>query len=260
MILPALEAKTAVWYNIGEINTGENQMSRLGETIRAARVKAKMTEKALAKKCGMSEKVIKDIEGGTRIVTDDQAQRILRLLGVANPISTELEVAAEPEVKLRPRPRAYVIPEPETEKVATTKTESDQATDAWLDALGGIVKRVPVMDENGVAIDHVLTPIVGGKIEGGAPDKVLYYRCPDDMMRGFRIHAGDLLLTVPGTKIQDDAIMLLIYQGRRIVRKVMKLDGGRVLMQAFDREFSSVTAPAKDVQVMGQCVRLQRSL
>lgn len=54
--------------------------------------------------------------------------------------------------------------------------------------------------------------------------------------------------------------MLLIYQGRRIVRKVMKLDGGRVLMQAFDREFSSVTAPAKDVQVMGQCVRLQRSL
>ena len=34
----------------------------------------------------------------------------------------------------------------------------------------------------------------------------------------------------------------------------------RLLMQAFDREFSSVTAPAKDVQVMGQCVRLQRSL
>ena len=91
-------------YNIREINTGENQMSRLGETIRAARVKAKMTEKALAKKCGMSEKVIKDIEAGTRIVTDDQAQRILKLLGVANPISTELEVAAEPEVKLRPRP------------------------------------------------------------------------------------------------------------------------------------------------------------
>ena len=39
------------------------------------------------------------------------------------------------------------------------------------------------------------------------------------------VNAGDLLLTVPGTKIQDDAIMLLIYQGRRIVRKVMKLAG-----------------------------------
>lgn len=239
-------------------------MSRLGETIRAARVKAKMTEKALAKKCGMAENVIKAIEMGTRIVSDDQAQRILKILGVADPISTELEVASEPEVKLRPRPRAYVIPEPEPEaaSVATAgkQTEPDQVTDAWLDALGGVVKRVPVMDENGVAIDHVLTPIVGGKIEGGAPDKVIYYRCPDDMLRGFRIHAGDLLLTVPAGKIEDEAIMLVVYKGRRIVRKVNKLDGGRVLMQSYDREFATVTAPVKDVLVMGKCVKLERRL
>lgn len=239
-------------------------MSRLGETIRAARIKAKMTEKALAKKCGMAENVIKAIEMGTRIVSDDQAQRILKILGVSNPISTELEVASEPEVKLRPRPRAYVIPAPEPEAAAVASTaqntQADQVTDAWLDALGGVVKRVPVMDENGVAIDHVLTPIVGGKIEGGAPDKVIYYRCPDDMLRGFRIHAGDLLLTVPASKVEDEAIMLVVYKGRRIVRKVNKLDGGRVLMQSYDREFATVTAPVKDVLVMGKCVKLERRL
>ena len=239
-------------------------MSRLGETIRAARIKAKMTEKALAKKCGMAENVIKAIEMGTRIVSDDQAQRILKILGVANPISTELEVASEPEVKLRPRPRAYVIPEPEREApavVATTRsTETDQVTDAWLDALGGVVKRVPVMDEKGVAIDHVLTPIIGGKIEGGAPDKVIYYRCPDDSLRGFRIHAGDLLLTVPASKIEDEAIMLVVYKGQRIVRKVNKLDGARVLMQSYDREFATVTAPMASVLVMGKCVKLERRL
>lgn len=239
-------------------------MSRLGETIRAARIKAKMTEKALAKKCGMAENVIKAIEMGTRIVSDDQAQRILKILGVANPISTELEVASEPEVKLRPRPRAYVIPAPEPEAAAVASTaqntQTDQVTDAWLDALGGVVKRVPVMDENGVAIDHVLTPIVGGKIEGGAPDKVIYYRCPDDMLRGFRIHAGDLLLTVPASKVEDEAIMLVVHKGRRIVRKVSKLDGGRVLMQSYDREFATVTAPIKDVLVMGKCVKLERRL
>ena len=81
-------------------------MSRLGDTIRTARVKAKMTEKALGKKCGMAENVIKDIESGRRIVSDEQAQRILKLLGSKSPVSTELDVAAEPEVKLRPRPRA----------------------------------------------------------------------------------------------------------------------------------------------------------
>ena len=235
-------------------------MSRLGETIREARIKIKMTEKALAKKCGMSESVIKDIEMGTRIVSDDQAQRILKILGVSNPISTELEVAAEPEVQLRPRPRAYVITTPEPEKKKEVRTENDEVTDAWLDALGGVVKRVPVMDENGVAIDHILTPIIGGKIEGASPDKVMFYRCPDDMLRGFRIHAGDLLLTVPAGKIEDEAIMLIVYKGQRIVRKVMKLDGGRVLMQSYDREFATVTAPLKEVLPMGKCVKLERRL
>ena len=139
-------------------------MSRLGDTIRAARVAAKMSEKQLGKKCGMSESVIKDIEGGRRIVSDEQAQRILKLLGVANPVSTELEVAAEPEVKLRPRPRPYVLPLPQEKKeqVEEEQQAMAQSNDAWRDALGGVVKRVPVTGEDGLVIDHVLTPIVGG--------------------------------------------------------------------------------------------------
>ena len=72
-------------------------MSRLGDTIRSARLKAKLTEKALGKKCGLAESYIKDVESGRKIVSDDQAQRILKVLGVANPVSTELDVAAERE-------------------------------------------------------------------------------------------------------------------------------------------------------------------
>ena len=233
-------------------------MSRLGDAIRKARIAKKWSEKQLGRKCGMAENVIREIESGRRIVSDDQAQRILKLLGAENPVSTELEVAQEPEVKLRPQPRAYVLPAknvaPEQQKA------SDEATDAWLDALGGVVKRVPVMDENGVVIDHVLTPIISGRIEGGAPDKVFYYRMGDDALRGFRIHAGDLLLTVPETRAADGAIMLIEYKGRRMPRKLMKMDGMRIQMQSFDREFEAVIAPAPDVRVLGRCVQLRRSL
>lgn len=233
-------------------------MSRLGDTIRAARLKKKMTEKALGKKCGMAENVIKDIEAGRRIVSDDQAQRILKVLGTDNPISTELDVAAEPEVQLRPKPRAYVLPiEPEQPQKEEAARES---SDAWLDALGGVVKRVPVCDPDGVVIDHVLTPIIGGKIEGGAPDKVLYYRCPDNALRGFRVYAGDLLLTVPANKPEDDRMMLVVYKGERIVRKLLKLDGSRIQMQSFDSEFHAVVTPAAEVKVVGLCVKLQRKL
>ena len=233
-------------------------MSRLGDSIRAARLKAKMTEKALGKKCGMAESVIKEIESGRRIVSDEQAQRILKLLGADSPVSTELDVAAEPEVKPRPRPRAYVLPlSPESPQQESAARES---SDAWLDALGGVVKRVPVSDEQGVVIDHVLTPIIGGKIEGGAPDKVLYYRCPDNALRGFRVYAGDLLLTVPASKAEDDRIMLICYKGQRIVRKLLRLDGNRIQMQTFDSEFRAEIAPSSEVQVLGRCVRLQRTL
>ena len=233
-------------------------ISRLGDAIRNARIAKKWSEKQLGRKCGMAESVIREIESGRRIVSDDQAQRILKLLGAENPVSTELEVAQEPEVKLRPQPRAYVLPAknvaPEQQKA------SDEATDAWLDALGGVVKRVPVMDENGVVIDHVLTPIISGRIEGGAPDKVFYYRMGDDALRGFRIHAGDLLLTVPETRAADGAIMLIEYKGRRMPRKLMKMDGMRIQMQSFDREFEAVVAPAPDVRVLGRCVQLRRTL
>ena len=233
-------------------------MSRLGDTIRKARLNAKLTEKALGKKCGMAESVIKDIEAGRRIVSDEQAQRILKKLGVDNPISTELEVAAEPEVKLRPRPRAYILPD--TAVPAEQQRAGDESTDAWLDALGGVVKRVPVTDEKSIVIDHVLTPVIGGRIEGGAPDKVFYFRMPDDALRGFRIHAGDLLLTVPDTHAQDGAIMLIEYKGEKQARKLYKLDGMRIQMQSFDREFEAVAAPAPEVRVIGRCVKLMRTL
>ena len=233
-------------------------MSRLGDIIRNARVKAGMTEKALGRKCGMAETVIRDIESGRRIVSDEQAQRILKVLGVANPVSTELEVAAEPEVHVRPRPRAYILPlEPEAPEKESAARES---SDAWLDALGGVVKRVPVMGPDGVVVDHVLTPVVGGKIEGGAPDKVLYYRVPDNELRGFRVFAGDLLLTVPAAKAEANALMLLEKDGKRIVRKVLKLDVGRLQLQSFDYEFTAKVVNPADVRILGRCVRLQRSL
>ena len=222
-------------------------MTRLGETIKKARLGAKMTEKALAKKCGVAESFIKEVEAGRRIVSDDQAQRILKALGVKNPVSAELEVANEGEVKLRPKPRPYIIPVPQPEKKETPEEThaAGEAADAWLDALGGVVKRVPV---------------IGGKIEGGHPEKVLYYRCPDDSLRGFRIYAGDLLLTVPAKAVVSNAIMLIQRDGQRIARKITKMDGGRLNVQSFDVDFVSEILPAQDVYVLGLCVKLVRSL
>ena len=119
---------------------------------------------------------------------------------------------------------------------------------------------MPVTDENSTVIDHVLVPVVGGKIEGGAPDKVFYFRCPDDALRGYRIHAGDLLLCVPAQKVEDGAISLFLLDGKRAARKANKLDGNRVHLQSYDREFASQTLPAAQARVLARCVKLERRL
>lgn len=227
-------------------------MSRLGDSIKTARVSSGLSEKALGKKCGFAEKFIKEIESGARIVSDEQAQRILKVLGVKDPVSTELEVAAEKPMAPRPKPRPYVLPVQEEPPA--------EPNDQWLNALGGVLKRVPIVAEDSLVIDHVLTPVIGGKIEGGNPEKVIYFRCPDDSMRGYRVYAGDLLLTVPGAVPINDALMLIQKGGVRMVRKIMKQDGGKVLLQSYDREFVSESVPLKEITIVGHCVKLERRL
>lgn len=251
-------------------------MGRLGDTIHSARIAVGFTEKQLGKKCGLAEVVIKDIESGRRIASDDQAQRILKILGIEDPVSTELEVAAEPQKEVRQsetysEPQGYTRTQPvkkekklkksqEAKQAEAPKEEEPVVADAWRDALGGTVKRVPVLGIDQKVLDYILTPIVDGKIEGGVPEKVFYYRCPDDALRGFRIYAGDMLLTVPTNVLPDEQMLALQYKGELIVRKVTKQDGGRVLLQSFDREFTTTRVDRKDILVVGRCVRLVRTL
>ena len=237
-------------------------MGRMGDTIRASRIKYGMTEKQLAKKTGVSEGFIKEVEAGKKIPSEDLAKRLLKAMGVTQDAGTELDAANEPEIKLRPRPRPYIIPvnEGEPEPTPQEKQAAQQTTDAWLDALGGVVKRVPVIDDDGLVIDHVLFPIVGGKIEGGAPDKVIMYRQGDNSLSGFRIHAGDLLLTVPEKTPVDDAFMLIHLRGKSFVRRIKKLEGSKLMLQAYDRELKIETLMWGEIQIIGRCVKLQRSL
>ena len=237
-------------------------MGRMGDTIRQNRIKYKMTEKQLAKKTGLAESVIKDFESGRRIPSDDQARRILKAMGVSEVVGTEIDSANEPEVKLRPRPRPYIIPvEPDQPAPSPKELEAQaESNDAWLDALGGVVKRVPVLDENGLVMDHMLFPVTGGKIEGGQPDKVILFRCPNEELGGFRIHAGDVVLVLPDKTPVDDAFMLISQNGKRKIRRIKKLEGSKLVLQSYDRELKIETKAWAEVQFLGRCVKLIRTL
>ena len=102
-------------------------MSRLGDLIRTERVRAKLTPKQLAKKCGVAESYLVAVEKGTKIIADDQARRILKAIGLREQTEADFsldDIAATVDLATVGSPTARTVarpapkPEPEAELVA----------------------------------------------------------------------------------------------------------------------------------------------
>ena len=249
-------------------------MSRLGDLIRTERMRAKMTPKQVAKKCGVAESYLIAVENGTRIIADDQARRILRSIGLREQTEADFsldDIAATVDLAAVASPVARTVTERPKQKPAQPKedvvasassSEEDKGVtgSVWLDALTSVLKRVPVMNAIMKPVDHRLLPIQSGRIEGAAPDKVFYFMAPDDSMRGFRIHQGDLALIVPAHSPIDGAVMLVEYNSHRFLRKVKRLADFTVILQSFDREYDAVTAQINECVFLGRAVKLEVTL
>ncbi len=241
-------------------------MSRLGDLILLERTRQKMTAKQVAKKCGVTEKYLLEVEAGKRIIGDDQARRILKSIGLQehNEVDFSLdEIAATVDLKtIQATVPALVARAAAPEKPAVVFTTDEKeaggsASGIWLDALAGVLKSVPVYNAAWIVTDRRLLPISHGRIEGGAPDKVLYFLAPDDSMRGFRILSGDIALVIPAQSPIDDAVMLVEYRQHRALRKVKKIDASTVLLQSFDREYLAEPIPIADCSFVGRVARVE---
>ncbi|MBR1685488.1 MAG: LexA family transcriptional regulator [Clostridia bacterium] len=249
-------------------------MSRLGDLIRTERIRQNMTPKQVARKCGVSESYIIAVENGTRIIADDQARRILKSIGLKQQTEADFsldDIAATVDLaQASPslsgavkKPAPAPAPRPQAEKVASTEPEKESegvTGSIWLDALTSVLKNVPVMNAVLQPVDHRLLPIIQGRIEGGAPDKVFYFLAPDDSMRGFRIHSGDLALIVPAQSPIDGAIMLVEYNNHRFLRKIKTLSPTSYLLQSYDREYDAVTVQLREFTCIGRVARVEFTL
>ena len=243
-------------------------MSRLGDLLRTERLRRKMTLKQVAKLGGVSEGYLKDVEEGKRIIADDQARRILKKMGLKEhneegfslediAATVDLETVSPRNVVAPPKPKAATL---DSETVYQSRSEEAVSGGIWLDALSSVLKRVPVYNVVMKEVGHRLLPIMDGRIEGAAPDKVFYLSAPDDTMRGFRILRDDICLIVPSNSPIDGAVMLVEYNQHRFIRKVKKLDALHVLLQSYDREYNAETVAMPDVNFIGRVVRVEFTL
>ena len=240
-------------------------MSRLGDLIRTERIRQKMTPKQVARKCGVSESYLTAVEAGTRIIADDQARRILKAIGLKQQTEAEFtldDIAATVDLaQVQPRLAEVVRKQPVKQakpeaELAASSQEEGIAGSIWLDALSSVLKRVPVMNAVMKPVSYKLVPVENGRIEGANPDKVFFYLAPDDSMRGFRIHKGDIVLTVPAQSPVDGAVMLMNYKEHRYLRKVKVLNDHEVLLQSYDREYEAETVSISDIGFISRCVQV----
>lgn len=244
-------------------------MSRLGDLIRTERIRQKLSPKQVAKKCGVSESYLLAVEAGTKIIADDQARRILKSMGLKQQTEAEFtldDIAATVDLaQVQPRMAAAAAAKKPARKEAELAASSDDqeegvAGSVWLYALQSVLKRVPVMNAVMKPVSYQLVPVENGRIEGANPDKVFFYLAPDDSMRGFRIHRGDIVLTVPAQSPVDGAIMLLNYNEHRYLRKIKVMDDRTVMLQHYDREYESETVPISEIGFIARCVKVSFEL
>lgn len=228
-----------------------------------------MTHKQVARKCGVSEKYLQEVEAGTRIIADDQARRILKSIGMSQQNESDFTLddiastvdlqSAVPQLQ---QTAAKKTPAAKKQEAQTEEIVTDPGTagSIWIDALSSVLRHVPVYNAVMKEVDHRLVPVSNGRIEGADPAKVFYFMAPDNDMRGFRVQRGDYLLVVPAQSPVDGAIMLIQTPQGRALRKVKTLERFQIMLQRFDTECESDIVGMSELNVIGRCVRLEAEL
>lgn len=217
-------------------------MSRVGKRIQDARSRTGISVKQLAKRLGVSESFINEVESGKRIINEDLIKRVEKTLEINLDEEIFTEIAAPVEN----------FKEAESSKLVNKQME---------DAFSHILKKIPVCDIYFKEIyDYKYLPILDKKVEGYNGDRVTYIKAPDDSMRGFRIQKGDRLMIYQNQEIVNNSIVLLEMDGKRCIRQIKRLDANKVLVIAHSNDLKTETKDVKSVTVIGRCIRLEIEL
>ncbi|MDK2866620.1 MAG: hypothetical protein PWP51_1605 [Clostridiales bacterium] len=218
-------------------------MNRLAEKIKQARLQAGLTEKELAKKCGLQISYIIQVESGKKIINEQIADQILKALGsTVTPLS---EQASDYDRTHRVQPQ----------KVNPEKVHKPVEPNAqWAGIIGQLIYEVPVIDlAQNTQIGAIPHPVLQNKVEGHNGDKLYYVHLSSDCDVKLRLCKGDQVLTLKTKSVITGAVMHFKYQNKYYVGRVQTLDRNMVIVTS---DMIKKEIPQKDIEIMGQCLKV----
>ncbi|HAT4338530.1 XRE family transcriptional regulator [Clostridium perfringens] len=223
-------------------------MSRVGERIKEAREKSGMTQKALAKKLGVAEKFVNEVETGRKIINESLISKVSKVLNTdlndINMVVTDEELQKELKAEKQVR-----------------QTKPAEVNEVWNQAFGSVLKNVPIYD-------YSLTQVKGykqlatasNKIDGHTANKVFYLRIENNDMTGYRIQENDLALSYSIKEIENNSICLVEFNGKRVIRQIKKLDNVKALLISNNGSMRTETANIKEIKAIAKLYRIEFDL
>ncbi len=235
-------------------------MNPIAQRIREARLKAGLSEKQLAKKCGLSASYIEQIEAGRKIINEAAAANILKVFGetVESAFGSYLDetpAPAAPAAQSRPAAQPAAKPAPRVSEPVQV-----EANDQWAGALSGIIKRFPVTElHSGKAVAEKELPVLNKRIEDIPWEKLLFIAVNDDEAQAHRIRKGDILWVRATDQVQQEGLYIIERQSRRQVA-LLKKEYGQLQLLKSPGDKRPETLDAKGLKIVGKCVRAEFAL
>ncbi len=244
-------------------------MSRLGDEVARMRLAKGLTQKQLAKLAGVAEAYIQDVESGKRVMNDQLASRISKLLG--GHFGSEAPEMAEPEpVRAAPRPlsataRTGVSRQAAPQVVYSTEAQNESADAAknpiWSEAFSQMLREVPVYDPLMRKQTGTRTmAVVSGKIEGQPKEKVFWVEMADNDMIGYRIQRTDVVFGVETRRMDGDGFYFIAWNGQRAIRQLKAQPGGMIQIACHKGAPVRETVAITQIEILGRMLRVEVSL
>jgi len=233
-------------------------MNPIAQRIRDARLNAQMTEKELAKKCGLSANYIIAIESGRKIVNEDAASAIFALFGESAEIRFSTRRDPADEKPAQPEPIPTVSPRPVVAQSAEPVLRERGAQ--WAGALVNLIQEFPIHElRSNKRVGSKELPTLTKNNEEVPREKLLLFRVSDDDAAALRIRKDDILWVEAGTAVQKEGVYLVDWQNRKQIVHIKK-DDGRLLLSRGTSDRKSVSVDLKDVRMIGRCVKVEFAL
>ncbi|WP_415330061.1 S24 family peptidase [Clostridium perfringens] len=223
-------------------------MSRVGERIKEAREKSGMTQKALAKKLGVAEKFVNEVETGRKIINESLISKVSKVLNTdlndINMVVTDEELQKELKAEKQVR-----------------QTKPAEVNEVWNQAFGSVLKNVPIYDYSLAQVKgYKQLATASNKIDGHTANKVFYLKIENNDMTGYRIQENDLALCYSIKEIENNSICLVEFNGKRVIRQIKKIDNVKALLISNNGSMRTETANIKEVKAIAKLYRIEFDL